>query len=145
MGIRNGKVSSINYAAGTAKVVYEDRGGSVTREIPFLNAGEYDMPDIGATVAVAHYDNAPENGVILGRPYTKKSPPAEGGKGIYRKELPGGGYMRSSAEGTRISAKDITFEAKGDLPMSCSYGGTSLREILERLENIEARLAAGGH
>ena len=34
--IRLGKISSINYTAGKARVVYEDRDDSVTSELPFL-------------------------------------------------------------------------------------------------------------
>ena len=40
--IRLGKISSINYTAGKARVVYEDRDDSVTSELPFL-ALQYNM------------------------------------------------------------------------------------------------------
>ena len=32
--IRIGRISSVNYAAGTARVVYSDRDNSVTQEFP---------------------------------------------------------------------------------------------------------------
>ena len=41
--IRLGKISSINYTAGKARVVYEDRDDSVTSELPFL-ALQYNIP-----------------------------------------------------------------------------------------------------
>lgn len=44
--IRLGKISSINYTAGKARVVYEDRDDSVTSELPFL-ALQYNIPKVG--------------------------------------------------------------------------------------------------
>ena len=44
--IRVGRVSAVNYEAGTISVVYEDRDGSVTKDIPMLSH-EYMMLWIG--------------------------------------------------------------------------------------------------
>lgn len=38
---RTGRVSSIDYAAGTYEVTYFDRGRSVTRKINAMSNGEY--------------------------------------------------------------------------------------------------------
>lgn len=84
--IRVGKVSSINYEAGTARVVYTDKDASVTKEIPFLSF-EYHMPLVGSQVLVAHLSNGNEMGIILGRTWSSKNIPFEGKKGLYRKEL----------------------------------------------------------
>ena len=51
---RTGRVSSINYAAGTYTVVYQDRGHSVTKEINAMSHGEYMMPQVGDIVSVCH-------------------------------------------------------------------------------------------
>ena len=48
--LRIGKISSINYPEGTARISYEDKDGSTTSELPFL-AWEYWMPKIGAAAA----------------------------------------------------------------------------------------------
>lgn len=84
--IRLGKISSINYTDGTARVTYADRNKTVTREIPFLSF-EYSMPDIGDMVLVVHLSNGTEAGVILGRPWSGKNKPPEGAEGLYRKDL----------------------------------------------------------
>lgn len=84
--IRMGKISSINYTDGTARVTYADRNGSVTREIPFLSF-EYNMPAIGDMVLVVHLSNGAEAGVILGRAWSDKNKPPEGDDGLYRKDL----------------------------------------------------------
>ena len=34
--LRVGKISSINYPNGTARVTYEDRDGATTGELPFI-------------------------------------------------------------------------------------------------------------
>ena len=50
--IRVGRVSAVNYEAGTISVVYEDRDGSVTKDIPMLSH-EYMMPEPGDMVQVS--------------------------------------------------------------------------------------------
>lgn len=84
--VRIGKISSINYAAGMARVAYSDRDGAVTREIPFLSS-EYSMPEIGAQVLVLHLSNGAEAAVILGTPWSDQVVPPEGKKGVFRKDL----------------------------------------------------------
>lgn len=51
---RTGRVSAIDYEAGTYEVTYFDRGQSVTRKINAISNGEYKMPVIGQIVSVAH-------------------------------------------------------------------------------------------
>ena len=45
--IRLGKISSIDYAKGMARVVYHEKDDDVTRLIPLLSH-EYKMPPVGA-------------------------------------------------------------------------------------------------
>ena len=56
---RVGRVSAINYEAGTISVVYEDQDGSVTKDVPMLSH-EYFMPEVGMQVAVCHLSNGVE-------------------------------------------------------------------------------------
>ena len=83
--LRIGKISSVNYPNGTARVTYPDRDNDTTPEIPFL-AWEYWMPKIGETVLVAHLPNGPAAAVILGPLWHNGHRPTEGFEGLYRKE-----------------------------------------------------------
>lgn len=83
--LRIGKISSINYPDGTARVSYEDKDGSTTSELPFL-AWEYWMPKIGDQVLVGHLSNGSCAGVIIGPVWHGDYQPADGREGVYRKE-----------------------------------------------------------
>lgn len=86
--LRTGRISSINYKTGMARVVYEDRDDVVTDEMPLLLFGfVYWMPRVGDPVLVAHMGNGLENGVILGRYYCAENVPPEGKKDFYRMEF----------------------------------------------------------
>ena len=94
--IRLGKISSIDYAKGMARVVYHEKDDDVTRLIPLLSH-EYKMPPVGSQVLVVHLSNGTEAGVVLGRPWSDKNAPPEGGANLYRKDLgqnPGDAMIR---------------------------------------------------
>lgn len=105
--IRVGKVSSINYEAGTVKVVYHDRDDEVTREMPMLANGVYEMPKVGDQVYVQHLSNGTEAGVVLGRAWSQKNGPAESGAGLWRKDFRDGGYIRYSGGVLTIKANVV--------------------------------------
>lgn len=84
--IRIGRISSVNYEAGTARVVYKDRGDCVTMELPLLSY-EYMMPEVDDLVLVVHLPTGGEAGVILGQFWSRQNRPRESGKGLYRKDL----------------------------------------------------------
>lgn len=84
--IRLGKISSINYSTGRARVVYEDRDNSVTSELPFL-ALQYNIPKVSDLVVVACFSNGTVSGVILGPVYNSANLPHQGGAGIFRQEM----------------------------------------------------------
>lgn len=84
--IRLGKISSINYSAGKARVVYEDRDQSVTSELPFL-AWQYHMPKVNDLVVVACFSNGTVAGVILGPVYGAANKPHGGANGLFRQEM----------------------------------------------------------
>lgn len=86
--IRVGRVSSINYEAGMARVTYRDKDDTVTCEFPILtNNDEYRMPQVGQDVVVAHLSNGSSRGAIIGTLWNQKYVPYEAGKELYRKEL----------------------------------------------------------
>ncbi len=84
--IRLGKISSINYKTGKARVTYEDRDNSVTSELPFL-AWQYNMPKISDLVVVACFSNGSVAGVILGPVWGAANVPYGGKSGRFRQEM----------------------------------------------------------
>lgn len=99
--IRAGHISAINYADGTAQVVYKDRDNSLSSFMP-LWANEYDPPDIDTLVYVMHLPNGGTRGMILPPPYTDGNRPAEGVEGIWRKEFRDGSYLQYDRKERRL-------------------------------------------
>lgn len=101
--LRIGRISSINYPKGTARVIYEDRAGATTGELPFL-AWEYWMPRVSDLVLVGHLNASAA--VILGPVWNDRLRPAEGSTGLYRKEYAaeaGTAYERFDSESREYS------------------------------------------
>ena len=71
---RTGRVSAIDYKAGTYEVTYFDRGKSVTRQINAISNGEYKMPSIGQVVSVSHNSNGAAAGTTTGTVWNKTTP-----------------------------------------------------------------------
>ena len=82
---RIGKISSINYQKGTARITYEDKSDSTTAMFSFL-AWQYWMPKVGDQVLVAHLSNGSCSAVILGPVWHDGHRPPEGFEGLYRKD-----------------------------------------------------------
>ena len=63
-----GKISAINYGAGTAGITLEDKENQVIQDVPFL-AAFYEMPRIGDTVAAVFDETGGQigKGIILGK------------------------------------------------------------------------------
>lgn len=85
-GVRTGRVSSINYQAGTARVTYADKDGTVSKEVPFLANNEYNMPKVGDMVSVTCNSNGTVAATIGGSTWNRNNQPFEGYEGLYRKE-----------------------------------------------------------
>lgn len=86
--IRIGKISSVDYKSGMARVTYPDKDDSVTVNLATANFNnEYRMPEPGQEVLVAHLSNGSSRAVLLGNVWNKKNIPPEGGREIYRKDL----------------------------------------------------------
>jgi len=108
---RIGYVSSIDYENGLCEVHYPDRDDTVTEKVPFISNREYRMPEVEDIVAVLHPGDSPEDAVVLGTIWNEKIKPAEGKKGIYRKEYSnkdGQAYRKFDAD-----AKELTDAVKG--------------------------------
>lgn len=84
--LRVGKISSINYENGAARVTYEDKNGETTPELPFL-AWEYWTPKIGDQVLVGHLSNGSGWAVILGPFWYDGFRPYQGREGLFRQEF----------------------------------------------------------
>ena len=125
--IRTGRVSAIDYKHGTCEVTYYDRGQSVTRTVNMVSNGEYRMPAIGQIVSVQHNSNGTAAASAAGSIWNLPNTPAEGFKGLWRKEYAskqGKAYSRydentgvfqTCIDGRieRISQGEIYDEAKG--------------------------------
>ncbi len=97
--VRTGRVSSIDYKHGTYEVVFADRA-SVSCTINAQSNGEYKMPEIGQTVSCTMNGNGTVAGATLGTVWNQSNQPAEGYKGLYRKEygrVNGDSYERYDA------------------------------------------------
>lgn len=131
--IRTGRVSSIDYERGTYEVTYFDRGQSVSRQINAMSNGEYKMPDIGQVVSVVHNSNGSAAACATGTIWNNSNRPAEGYKGLYRKEYSNiqgkayekyddntGEYMQCIPEKTgRNCNGDIYDKAKASINLEC--------------------------
>ena len=86
-----GKISAINYGAGTAGVALEDREKQVIQDVPFLSMC-YEMPSPGDTVAVLFEEIGGQigKGVILGKIFLSGNPPGESGPDIFYKQFTDG-------------------------------------------------------
>jgi len=129
---RTGRVSSIDYEAGTYEVTYTDRGKSVTKKINAMSNGEYKMPKIGQIVSVSHNSNGAAAATTTGTVWNKTNKPAEGFKGLYRKEFGSSngtayerydentGEYKQYSNGTikRIAGGEIYDEAGGPVTFS---------------------------
>lgn len=153
---RTGRVSAIDYEAGTYEVTYFDRGKSVTRQINAMSNGEYKMPCVGQVVSLAHNSNGTAAGTTTGTVWNKTNKPAEGYKGLYRKEYgtsrKGQAYSRYD-ENTGVYTQyvdkrtgrtcngEIFDEAKG--PVSVIAGGQLQLKSSGASASIQAKTGMG--
>lgn len=109
--VRVGYVSSIDYENGLCETHYPDRDDTVTEMVPFLSNREYRTPEVEDMVLVLHPGDSPEDAVVVGTIWNEKIKPAEGKKGIYRKEFSnkdGQAYRKFDA-----NAKELTDHVDG--------------------------------
>lgn len=143
--IRVGKISSINYEEGTARVLYTDRDNSVTRELPFLSS-EYNMPKVGDQVLVVHISSGEEAGVIIGKFWSKNNKPSK--KVTYQKEFgdkQGEAYVKY--EDGKLTIKAATLSAEDEkqaievIQMLLDHQ-KRIEELERKVEGLEKRVEA---
>lgn len=84
--IRFGRVSSIDYLAGTCEVTYKDRDETVTKQVSCISNRQYIMPKVGDLLIVLHPGTQPEDAIVLGTIWNNVNSPAEGYEGLYRQD-----------------------------------------------------------
>ena len=77
--IRVGRIGTVNTETGMVPVVYEDRGGASTAEIPVLcPGGIWRTPQIGSLVLVTVLSNGSSMGIVLGEFTNSMNKPVQG-------------------------------------------------------------------
>ena len=77
--IRVGRIGTVNTETGMVSVVYEDRGGASTAEIPVLcPGGIWRTPQIGSLVLVTVLSNGSSMGIVLGEFTNSMNKPVQG-------------------------------------------------------------------
>ena len=125
---RTGRVSRVNYEKGTFEVTYFDRGQSVTQEINAVSNGEYRMPKVGQMVSVIHNSNGTVAGCSPGTIWNATNRPAEGFRGLFRKEYgerPGEAYSRydSNTKVFTLTIGSVTITIDGDGSVNLNTAG----------------------
>lgn len=107
--IRIGKIHTIDYARGTASVIYTDRNNEPSPSFPFFSFA-YEMPKVGETVVVILLPNSTTKGFIVGVPWSGKKISAVSGQGIFYKEFSDGAFVKYDAKTKtmEISAQSVT-------------------------------------
>ena len=127
--LRIGRISSVNYEKGTARIVYNDRNKAVTQELPIV-ANAYEMPNVDDMVLVAHLPNGSSAAFILGKFWNEKNTPPESGKKLYRKDLDkqvGKCFVRYDGENSGFKLhNDGVIEITGNISIDISGGSVNI-------------------
>lgn len=101
-----GKISSVNYGAGTANVALPDRENQVIQTVPFLSMF-YEMPSPGETVAVIFEELNGQlgRGVILGKIYIGENRPEQNGRGVFYKQFADGASVKYTPDSQELELK----------------------------------------
>lgn len=101
-----GKISSINYAAGTADIALQDREDQVIQRVPFLSMF-YEMPKPGETVAALFEELNGQigKGVVLGKIFLEENKPGECGQDIFYKQFTDGASMKYTPGSKELEIK----------------------------------------
>ena len=131
--LRLGKISTINYKDGTARVLYTDRDNAVTAELPLLSF-EYRMPAVDDFVLVCHLPNGGAAGIILGPIWNDNNRPPEGKEGLYRKDFDktaGKCFLRYDGNELQLVAPKLTLSGASSADWD---------ELLARIEKLERHI-----
>jgi len=110
--IRIGRVSSVDEANGTVRVVIDDQQGIVTNELPML-AFEYDMPNVGDLVLCVFLGNGISSGVCLGRYFNNTDSPPVTNKNIWAKDFGDGTSIQYNK-----TTQELSITTEGDLKLT---------------------------
>lgn len=98
--IRTGTVSSVNPAACSARVEFDDKDGTISPELHVLHRfsgrnHDYWVPDVGDQVVClfANNDKNFSTGWILGSWFTERQPPQANSRDVMRLDFADGGYI----------------------------------------------------
>lgn len=153
---RTGRVSAIDYEAGTYEVTYFDRGKSVTRQINARCNGEYKMPCVGRLMMrcpqqqrtarappPARLESRPTNRRRATRACTERNTaPAAKGQAYSRYDENTGVYTQYVDKRTgRTCNGEIFDEAKG--PVSVIAGGQLQLKSSGASASIQAKTGMG--
>lgn len=139
--IRIGKVSNVDYDNGMLQVIYTDKDGAITKNLPVVSFNdEYKMPKVGSYVLVAHLSNGSEAGYVLGTYWNEARLSKSTGKGVYRKE-----FSNQSGKAFAEHKDDSgTLELHaGKIKFSCDAGSITVAQLLDiekRLSAVEAKV-----
>jgi phage baseplate assembly protein V len=130
--LRIGTVSSIDYGAGTVRVIIEDQDEIVTDDLPMLSH-EYEMPNVGEVVLCLFLGTGNANGFCLGRFYYDDEAPVWSGQNIFYKRFLKDAYIKydKSSKTFTLCASEIIFDGNvsitGNLAVAgnASVGGTA--------------------
>lgn len=108
--IRIGKVSTVDYEAGTVSVTYSETDNNTTDKLPvFAMSDEYKMPAVGQEVLALHLPTGQSAGVVLGKMWNKKNAPRKFGENVYSQEFgtePEESYMEYDGADGDLKFKD---------------------------------------
>jgi phage baseplate assembly protein gpV len=119
--VEEGRVSSVDYKAGTVQVVFDDKSDIVSDDLPLFNS-EYRMPDVGDVVVCLFLSNNPTQGFCLGTP---QDSPQVTGKGIFYKDFFGEAFFKyDQSTGTlTINAPHVVINGKDFMTHTHSNAG----------------------
>lgn len=131
--IRIGRVSTVNYEAGTASVTYTDRSNETSPPFPIFSAA-YEMPKVDDTVVVIMLPNSGSKGFIVGKPFSGVNTPEIAGAGIFYKKFSDGTMIvyDPSTRTLSVDAKEI--KLKSVAADSVTVTGTLTADSVEAKE-----------
>lgn len=100
------KISSIEYALGTANIALQERENQVIEGVPFL-ATYYEMPKPGEVIVVLFEEINGQigKGVILGKLFLDENKPTEYGKDIFYKQFADGAGVKYIPDRKELEVK----------------------------------------
>lgn len=124
--IRIGKVTAVRPEKGTVQVTFEDKN-EIPLELPLLSV-EYNLPRVNETVWCVFHDIG-DDGICLGRAYSKNNPPPRQDEEIYFKPLRKNAFIEynENTQTMTIKVKHLIFDC--DDAISTGELGDKVRYI----------------